>query len=65
MFQRIVNYFQGVRSELIKVTWPTRKELFSHSMIVIVTILIAMLVIGLIDFGFTKLIDITIINRGM
>ena len=64
MLNKIVNYFQEVWVELTKVTWPTRKMLVSHSLTVILAILVSMLIVGLIDYGFTKLIDITIINRG-
>jgi preprotein translocase subunit SecE len=38
-----------VASELRKVTWPSRKETFSSTIVVIVTSIIASLILGLFD----------------
>ena len=38
-FARTGQYFKDVRTELRRVVWPTRKEVVSSSMIVIVTLL--------------------------
>ena len=53
--ERIKNWFKGVRSELRKVTWPTRKELINYTLIVIAMTLILAVFIGLFDFFFQKL----------
>jgi preprotein translocase subunit SecE len=51
----LVDYFDGVRSELGKVVWPTRDDVQRLTLIVIATLLICALVLGLISLGFTEL----------
>ncbi|MBL8130297.1 MAG: preprotein translocase subunit SecE [Anaerolineae bacterium] len=48
-------YFEGVGSELRKVTWPSQDDLRRLSIIVIVTLVAAALALGLISFAFTEL----------
>lgn len=57
MTNKIVNYFQGVWLEAKKITWPTRKEVKNHTIVVIASIGISMIVFGLIDLGFTKILE--------
>lgn len=60
MIESIKKYFQGVQSEAKKVTWPSRKEVRSHTVIVIVTVIVAMIVFGFIDSGFSKLLEMVL-----
>ena len=48
-------YFSGVRSELQKVTWPTRQDTRRLSIIVIITLIIASIILGLISYAFTQI----------
>ena len=48
---RIGEYFRGIRTEMKKVVWPTRKELVSYTGIVILTCAIFALGFWLIDTG--------------
>ena len=51
-----VQFFREVLAELRKVAWPTRAEVFSYSLVVIVScVVIAALVFGM-DYVFTKAI---------
>lgn len=52
---RVKNYLKGVRSELRKVTWPTKKELINYTLIVIVLTLILSTFIGLFDLFWKQL----------
>ncbi|HKM28154.1 MAG TPA: preprotein translocase subunit SecE [Anaerovoracaceae bacterium] len=45
-------YFKGIKVEMSKVVWPTRKELTSYTVIVIATCAIFALGFWLIDTGF-------------
>jgi preprotein translocase subunit SecE len=54
----IINFFTEVRSELNKVTWPTREEIFQMTGIVIITTVIVSAYVGVIDLGLTKLIEV-------
>jgi preprotein translocase subunit SecE len=51
-------YFEGVRSELEKVVWPTREETRRLTIIVLVTLVICSLILGAISFIFTELFRI-------
>jgi preprotein translocase subunit SecE len=44
--------------ELKKVTWLTRREIIYLTTLVLIMAAIAGLVLGVLDFGFTRLIDV-------
>ena len=43
------------KMELKKVTWPTRKELFSVTAVVLIVVFFIAFFLGLVDFGLVKL----------
>lgn len=49
------DFMKELRSELKKVTWPSRKELISNTATVIVITLIVAAIVFVLDFGFEKL----------
>lgn len=49
-FARVRNYFASVRSEMRRVTWPSKKELINYSVVVCVSLAIVGVVIALLDF---------------
>jgi len=57
-FQRIRN----VITELRKVSWPSRDEAARLTLIVLVITIAVALVLGFIDYGFSKLIDAVLIE---
>lgn len=57
---RMKNYFKGVRSELKKVNWPTRKELTNYTIVVLSTVGVMVIVIWGLDFVFQKVIGLII-----
>lgn len=52
---KISRYIKSVRSELRKVTWPTRKEVITYTIIVIVLALILSLIMGVADIALQQL----------
>jgi preprotein translocase subunit SecE len=48
-------YFEGVRGELQKVTWPTRAEARRLTIIVLVALIISSIVLGAISGVFTEM----------
>lgn len=44
-------FFRELSAELKKVSWPTRKELVNHTIVVLVFVLAFSALIGLIDLG--------------
>ncbi len=53
--QGLSEYFQGVRSELQKVTWPTRDDIRRLTIIVIVALILSAIALGLISAAFTEM----------
>lgn len=50
-----VQFLKEVRTELKKVHWPTRKELFSYTGVVGITVVIVCALIWVCDTVFSKL----------
>lgn len=57
---RVKNYFKGVRSELRKVSWPTRKELTNYTIVVLVTVSVMTIVIWGLDIVFQSLVGLIV-----
>ena len=51
----VVRYFQEVRDELKKVTWPDRQQTIQKTSLVIIVSVIVGVYIGALDFIFTRL----------
>ena len=53
MFQKVANYCKESYDELVhKVSWPTRKELYSSAVVVLYASLLIALVVFLMDSAF-------------
>ena len=57
MIERIQNYFIGAYEELKKVIWPSKKVVISHTIMVIVSIAVAMAFVVLLDLAFSTIIQ--------
>ncbi len=55
-FRSMIEYWEGVRSEMQKVIWPTREETQRLGIIVLVVTIISSIVLGLLSLIFTALI---------
>lgn len=60
MVAKIKLYFSEVASELRKVNWPSRNQLVSQTILVLVSILVSMAIVAVIDLGLTKLLEMII-----
>lgn len=54
---RFSRFFTGILSELKKVVWLTRREAAYLTMIVLIVAVIATIVLGLFDYGFSAVVD--------
>jgi len=50
-------YLQDTKAELKHVSWPTQKQTIIFTALVIVISLATAVYLGVIDFGFTKLLN--------
>lgn len=55
-------FFSEVITELRKVSWLSRQELIRLGFMVIVVTVAAGIVLGLVDYGFSKLIKVVLLR---
>lgn len=58
---KIASFFKGMSSELKKVTWPTKRQVFINTVSVLIFCIVIGLIIWLCDFGLQSLA--TLIQR--
>ncbi len=57
----VSQFLTEVRAEMKKVTWPTRDEVVSYTIVVLVTVVLMGGLVYFADILFTKLVDIVIL----
>jgi preprotein translocase subunit SecE len=55
---RIRRFFKEVGVEMQKVTWPTKEELWSSTLVVLVATVILTVFVGLIDLGMKTVVQL-------
>jgi len=59
-----INYFRSARSELEKVTWPSRNEVIRYSALVIVTCVVLAAFFAALDLGLSRGVTTLLQRRG-
>jgi preprotein translocase subunit SecE len=49
-------FLRQIMSELRKVIWPTRRELRTYTIVAMMFILVMVVIVTSLDYGFTKLV---------
>jgi preprotein translocase subunit SecE len=60
VIQKIQRFWRETVGELRKVTWPTQAEAWKMTRLVLVVMIIMSLILGLLDLGFSKLINLLV-----
>ena len=55
--QHAIQFFEESWQELKKVHWPTRKETYAATLVVIVLVILLSLYLAVVDLGLTKAIQ--------
>jgi len=55
-FEKAKQFLREVKTELKKVTWPSRKDTLSGTAVVLVAVFIIALFLGIVDSGLSNLI---------
>jgi len=55
-FDVSVQFLREVRTELKKVTWPSRKDTLSGTLVVLVAVFIIAIFLGIVDSGLASLV---------
>ena len=51
----LIRFFREAKSELKKVTWPSKEQLAHNTLIILVFIIIVTVILSVLDLGFGKL----------
>lgn len=54
---QITEFFQEAWQELKKVHWPSRKETYAATLVVIVVVILISIYLSIVDLGLTKVIQ--------
>ncbi|MEJ5186600.1 MAG: preprotein translocase subunit SecE [Candidatus Geothermincolales bacterium] len=57
----VSQFLTEVRAEMKRVTWPTREEVLSYTLVVIITVLVVGGIVALADYVFTYLVKLIIL----
>ncbi len=60
---KIINYLKASIEEMKKVAWPTKKETYNYTILVIAISIGVALFLGFLDLIFTKGLEFLIINK--
>lgn len=60
MFERITDYFKGVKAEVARVSWPSRNEVISLTALILLLVVIVTLYIWGVDGILGTLIKILV-----
>ncbi|MDO8513173.1 MAG: preprotein translocase subunit SecE [bacterium] len=52
--KRFISFFREAYEELRKVMWPTREKVVRHTIIVLASVVVVMLILVVIDSGLSK-----------
>ncbi|MEK7652628.1 MAG: preprotein translocase subunit SecE [Patescibacteria group bacterium] len=58
---KITDYFKSIKTELKHVSWPTKKQAITFSIIVVAVSVATSLYLGFFDFIFSKILEYFII----
>jgi preprotein translocase subunit SecE len=57
---KLTEYIKETRAEMAHVTWPTRKQAISYSVLVVVVSVVVAALLGLFDYIFARLLTLFI-----
>jgi preprotein translocase subunit SecE len=55
-FESAKQFLREVKTELKKVTWPSRKDALSGTLVVLVAVFIIAIFLGIVDYGLSSVI---------
>ena len=53
-------FLRETKSELKKVSWPTKEQLFHNTMVILAFVIITTAILSLLDAGFEKLLSLIV-----
>lgn len=62
MFAKLSSFLQESKQELNRVNWPSREETIRLTLVVVLLSLLVAAYLGALDFAFTYLLEILLLN---
>ena len=56
MFGKVKEFLTNVKAELAKVTWPTKKDTYASTLVVILLVVVVALFLWIVDMGLSTAI---------
>jgi len=60
MFEKIKQFLREVKVELLKVTWPSKKQTIGSTSVVLILVGFISLFLGLVDMGLSRLVRLVL-----
>lgn len=57
---RAMKFFRETKSEMKKVSWPSKDQLVRNTVVILAFVIIMTIVLSLVDFGFEKLLSLIV-----
>lgn len=57
---RSMKFFRETKSELKKVSWPSKEQLFHNTVVILAFVIITTIILSLLDAGFEKLLSLIV-----
>ena len=55
-----LKFFRETKSEMIKVSWPSKNQLLRNTVVILVFIIITTIILSLLDAGFEKILSLIV-----
>ncbi|HJX30446.1 MAG TPA: preprotein translocase subunit SecE [Thermodesulfobacteriota bacterium] len=56
IFQKIIQFLNGAKAELKRVTWPNKKQTLASTSVVIIIVFIVAIYLGIIDYILARIV---------
>ena len=56
--RRVKEFFEEVAAEFRRVNWPSRREVASSTMVVLVVVFVLAMYLGAVDVGLSRLVEV-------
>ena len=57
---RAMKFFRETKSEMKKVSWPSKDQLVRNTVVILAFVIIMTIVLSLVDFGFERLLSLIV-----
>ncbi len=63
IIEKLIAYLRSSKHELTKVTWPSKQTTTRYSVLVITVSVVVAIFFGLLDYGLSEVVNVTILQR--